>query len=132
MNASNHRVREMVLGRMREGLAPTAPVFTWVDVRDVALAHLRAMTVPAAGGHRFYVVGGHFSNAMIAGVVRTSFPQLADRLPPGELVDDLPGDVYRFDNSKSKKVLGLEYTELEKSVVDTVQSILDHKDMNTK
>lgn len=56
MNTSNHRIRDMVLGNMRAGLAPTAPVFTWVDVRDVALAHLRAIQRPEAGGNRFYLV----------------------------------------------------------------------------
>ncbi|KAI0476362.1 ketoreductase [Xylariaceae sp. FL0804] len=129
MNASNHRIRDMVLGRMRDGLAPTAPVFTWVDVRDVAAAHLAAMTVPRAGGQRFYVVGGHFSNKRIADAIRAKFPRLAaERLPPDTADtagDDLPPDVYGFDNRRSREVLGLRYTGLEQSVVDTVQSILD-------
>ncbi|KAI0487784.1 hypothetical protein F4859DRAFT_502050 [Xylaria cf. heliscus] len=124
MNASNHRIRDMLEGKMKDGLLPTAPVFTWVDVRDVALAHLRAMTVPSAGGNRFYVVGGHFTNKQIADAIKKDFPRFADRLP-ADAVHDLPSDVYGFNNSKSKEILGLHYTTLEKSVVDTVQSILD-------
>jgi nucleoside-diphosphate-sugar epimerase len=116
----------MVLGRMQEGLAPTAPVFTWVDVRDVAMAHLRALTVLEAGGNRFYVVGGHFSNKMIADVIRDEFPALRGKLP-ADAVDDLPEDVYQFDNMKSRKMLGLEYAKLRECVVDTVQSILDRE-----
>ncbi|KAI1119816.1 hypothetical protein F5Y10DRAFT_283758 [Nemania abortiva] len=119
MNTSNHRIRDMIQGKMKGGLPPTMPVFTWVDVRDVALAHLRAMAVPSAGGHRFYVVGGHFSNKQIADVIRDRFPSLADRLP-ADAVDDLPGDVYRFNNSKSREVLGIEYTSLEKSTANAV------------
>lgn len=42
--------------------------------------------------------------------------------------DDFPADVYQFDNNKSKQMLGIEYTSLEKSVVDTVSSILEHMD----
>ncbi|OIW25712.1 NAD(P)-binding protein [Coniochaeta ligniaria NRRL 30616] len=125
MNASNHRIRDLVQGKMKEALQPTAPVFTFVDVRDVAFAHVRALTVPEAGGSRFYVVGGHFSNKKIADVIRDAFPQLADRLPPRDAPDDFPEKVYRFDNAKSREVLGLEYTSFEKSVRDTVQSILD-------
>ncbi|KAH8671074.1 hypothetical protein BX600DRAFT_548118 [Xylariales sp. PMI_506] len=126
VNTSNQRVRDMVLGRMRSGLAPTYPVFTWVDVRDVALAHLRAMTVPEAGGSRFYVVGGHFSNKKIADIIQREFPELAERLPPEpERKDDLPDDVYQFDNSKSRRVLGLEYVGLDQSITDTVRSILN-------
>ncbi|KAI1114094.1 ketoreductase [Nemania sp. NC0429] len=124
MNASNHRIRDMLQGKMRDGLEPTAPVFTWVDVRDVALAHLRALTVPMAGGHRFYIVGGHFSNKRIADIIRDNFPSLADALP-SDTVDDLPHDVYAFNNSKSREVLGIEYTSLEKSVADTARSILE-------
>lgn len=125
-NTSNLRIRDLVLGKMKERLQPTFPVFTWVDVRDVALAHVRAMTVPEAGGKRFYVVGGHFSNKQLADCIRESHPALAEsRLPSEEeCVDDLPGDVYRFDNRRSREVLGLEYRSLRVSVRDTVDSIL--------
>ncbi|KAI0599536.1 hypothetical protein F4775DRAFT_114808 [Biscogniauxia sp. FL1348] len=125
MNTSNHRIRDLIQGKMRGALQPTAPVFTFVDVRDVALAHLRAMTLPQAGGNRFYVVGGHFSNKRLAEIIRKSFPQFAERLPPVDAADDFPDDVYQFNNSKSRELLGLEYTALETSIVDTVQSIID-------
>ncbi|KAH6857138.1 hypothetical protein B0I37DRAFT_426955 [Chaetomium sp. MPI-CAGE-AT-0009] len=127
LNTSNHRIRDLVQGRMREGgIPPTAPVFTFVDVRDVALAHVRAMTVPDAAGKRFYVVAGFFSNHRLAAIVRRRFPQLEGRLPPaeGDAKDDFPEHHWAFDNSRSREVLGLEYTELEKSVVDTVESIM--------
>lgn len=107
-------------------LPPTHPVFTWVDVRDVAAAHVRAMTRPQAGGQRFYVVAGHFSNKRLAESIRKTHPQLAPCLPPSEgVVDDLLEDVYQFDNSRSVEVLGLQYADLETSVKDTVDSILE-------
>lgn len=109
---------------MRDGVEPTAPVFTFVDVRDVALAHVRALSVPEAGGNRFYLVGEFFSNPRLAQIIRAEFPQLADRLPPADTKDDLPDDHWQFDTTKSKKVLGLDYVGLEKSVRDTVQSML--------
>ncbi|KAL7621714.1 methylglyoxal reductase (NADPH-dependent) gre2 [Parahypoxylon ruwenzoriense] len=125
INTSNHRVRDMILGKMKDNLEPTAPVFTFVDVRDVALAHLRAVTVPAAGGNRFYVVGGHFSNKRIVDIIRRLYPNLADRLPPENAQDDFPDDVYGFNNKKSREILGLEYISFERSINDTVQSILN-------
>lgn len=125
MNASNHRIRDMLQGRMRAALPPTIPLFTFVDVRDVALAHARALTAPGAGGRRIYVVGGHFSNKRIADAVRRARPDLACVLPPEDAEDDLPSDVYGFDNGRSRDVLGLEYTALEKCVEDTVRSIMD-------
>lgn len=127
LNTSNHRIRDLVQGRMRDGIHPTAPVFTFVDVRDVALAHVRAMTVPEAGGKRFYVVGGFFSNPRLAGIVRRRFPELEEKLPTREEAegkDDFPEDHWAFDNSRSREVLGLKYKGLEESVADTVESIL--------
>lgn len=126
MNTSNLRIRDLMLGRMKDRLQPTFPVFTWVDVRDVAVAHVRAMKMSEAGGKRFYVVGGHFSNKRLADCIRRSYPELAERLPSGEdCMEDLPEDVYQFDNRRSREVLGLEYRSLEVSVKDTVDSILE-------
>ncbi|KAK4238331.1 putative NADPH-dependent methylglyoxal reductase [Achaetomium macrosporum] len=129
LNTSNQRIRDLVHGRWRGsegGIPPTAPVFTFVDVRDVALAHVRALTSPEAGGRRFYVVSGFFSNPRIAGIVRKRFPELHERLPSEAEAekDDFPEDHWGFDNRQSREVLGLEYKGLEESVVDTVESIL--------
>ena len=126
-NTSNQRIRDLVLGGMRDGVPSTAPVFTFVDVRDVARAHVRALATPEAGGHRFYVVGGFFSNPRLAAIVRRRHPELADRLPPADVSDDFPADHWRFDNTKSMRLLGITYTDLETSVEDTVRSILEHE-----
>ena len=125
MNASNHFIRDMVQGKMRDALASTAPVFTFVDVRDVALAHSRALMAPEAGGKRIYVVAGHYSTKRIADIIRERYPHLTPILPPVDAQDDLPDDVYGFDNRRSRDVLGLEYRGLEESVADTAASILD-------
>ena len=134
INASNQRIRDLALGRWLKsdtgggGMPPTRPVFTWVDVRDVAVAHVQAMLVPEAGGRRFYVVGGHFSNGRLAGVVRSMSSEiLAERIPPvDDTPDDMPPDVYQFDNSRSRDMLGITtYRSLEESVMDTVNSVLE-------
>lgn len=58
-----------------------------VDVRDVAVAHVRAMTEPAAAGHRFIVGGRVFSMKDLSLALARSFPQYKARLPTGELPD---------------------------------------------
>lgn len=125
LNTSNHRIRDMIQGKAKESLPPTGPVFIWVDVRDVALAHVRAIEVPQAGGQRFFVVAGHFSNKRIADIIRETHPELASQLPPADAVDDLPADVYDFDNKKSRGVLGLSYRDLKTSVDDAVKSMME-------
>ncbi|KAH6658936.1 ketoreductase [Truncatella angustata] len=126
LNTSNERIRDMVMGCFRETLPPTGPVYLFADVRDVAEAHVKALEAGAeAGGQRFFIVGGHFSNKRLADAVRACRPELGRVLPDvNQAEDDMPKDVYGFDNSKSREVLGLQYTGLEVCVRDTVESIL--------
>ncbi|KAK3986804.1 putative NADPH-dependent methylglyoxal reductase [Cladorrhinum sp. PSN332] len=127
INDSNRRFLDIVRGEMKQGIKPTAPVFTFVDVRDVALAHVRAMERKDAANKRFYVVGGMFSNGQVAKIVRDGFGELKGVLPEGELGDDFPENHWRFDNSRSREVLGVKYRGLEESVRDTVGSILEYE-----
>jgi nucleoside-diphosphate-sugar epimerase len=123
INTSNQRMRNLIRGDMKEKLAPSG-TFLWVDVRDVALAHVRAIEVPEAGGERFFVTAGFFTNKDIADVIRESHPELESKLPPKDSPSDLPKDIYGYDNSKSQNVLGIKYVPLKKTVVDTVDSLL--------
>ncbi|OAI91465.1 epimerase [Rhizobium sp. GHKF11] len=58
-----------------------------VDVRDVALAHVRAMIEPAAAGQRFIVGGRVFSMKDLSFALAEAFPDYASRLPTTELPD---------------------------------------------
>ena len=84
INTSNARFRNLIQGQMKEKIAPTG-TFLWVDVRDVALAHVRAIEVPEAGGQRFFVTAGYFSNKEIVDIVRETRPELESKLPPQTL-----------------------------------------------
>jgi nucleoside-diphosphate-sugar epimerase len=122
INTSNERVRDFVLGKYKEELPPSN-VTLWVDVRDLAEAHVKAFEVPGAAGQRFFTTAGYFSNKRIADAIRESYPELGDKLPPKDTPDDFPKDTYKYDNSKSIKVLGLTYRTLKESIKDTVESI---------
>ncbi|KAL0466220.1 ketoreductase [Neurospora intermedia] len=139
VNTSNERIAVCLMGKWSQKIPRTAPVFTYVDVRDVAVAHVRAMTRPEAGGKRFYVVGGFFSNAKIAGVAHGLCRAKQHQRQQGREVenkgeevemcqdcvkfDDFPENHWKFDNTRSKEVLGLEYRSLEESVVDAIRSL---------
>ncbi|KAL2217995.1 ketoreductase [Thermoascus aurantiacus ATCC 26904] len=123
INTSNARVRDLIQGKSKEKLPPTV-TYLWVDVRDVALAHVRAIEVPEAGGQRFFVTAGHYTNKQTAEIIREAYPELESKLPPKDAPDDLPANVYGYDNKKSIEVLGLKYRSLKDSVVDTVKSLL--------
>lgn len=123
INTSNKRMKDFVQGNLKDQLPPTGTFF-YVDVRDVALAHVKAIEVPAAGGKRFFVTAGYFTNKDVADAIRQTHPQLELKLPPKDAPSDLPSPIYGFDNSRSRELLGLKYTPWNKTVGDTVESIL--------
>lgn len=63
--------------------------FSVVDVRDVADAHIRAMTNPDAGGQRFIVGGRFFWLKQLVALLARTFPEHAARLPVGEVPDEI-------------------------------------------
>ncbi|KGO41420.1 NAD-dependent epimerase/dehydratase [Penicillium expansum] len=123
INTSNQRLRNIVQGQMKEKIAPTGN-FLWVDVRDVALAHVRAIEVPEAGGERFFVTAGFFSNKKLADIARETHPQLESKLPPADAPSDFPENIFEIDNTKSQKILGLKYRPLKQTISDAIDSIL--------
>ncbi|GAV70972.1 Epimerase domain-containing protein [Cephalotus follicularis] len=93
--------------------------FTFVDVRDVAYAHLQALEIPSASG-RYCLVGAvlHLSN--ILKILHQFYPTL--RLP--EIAEDSKFFVSVNEVSKEKaKSLGIDFIPLETSLVDTVESL---------
>lgn len=122
LNTSNERVRDLIQGKYKDGLPPTG-VYLWVDVREVALAHVRAIEVAEAGGKRFFTAAGHFSNKQVADIVRETHPELASKLPENP-VDDTPADVYQYNNTLVRQVLGIQFRSLKESVGDTVTSLI--------
>ena len=121
VNTSNQRFRDMMQGKMKDGLTPTG-TFIWTDVRDLAEAHVKAIEVPEAAGKRFLITAGNFSNKDLADTIKEAFPDLADELP-ADPKSDLPADVYGYDNSRSKEILGLKYRPLKQCTIDTVKSL---------
>jgi len=125
INTSNERIANLVQGKCKEEI-PETGVFAWVDVRDIAMAHVKAMEVEAAGGKRFFIVADDsFSNKEITEVIRSNFTEYASKLPS----ESAPGGRYpeagtfKTDNSRSKEVLGLKYGSLKECIVDTVKSL---------
>ncbi|KAI0806538.1 NAD dependent epimerase/dehydratase [Xylaria sp. FL0064] len=128
INTSNGNMVALIVGRWKDQIPPTG-VHLWVDVRDVAKAHVAAQERPEAGGNRYFVTAGLFCNKEIVPIVRKNFPQLADKLPGDDVEGgDYPGgskdNIYKYDNSKATTQLGIDWIPLEKSVVDTIGSLL--------
>lgn len=95
----------------------------WVDVRDVALAHVKAVEVAEAGGKRFFTVAGFLSNKAMADAIRETQPRFESNLPNYGNVGEITYP-YEIDNSRIRNVLGIKFKSLNESVGDTLASLV--------
>lgn len=122
VNTSNETFRDMIQGKMKDEIAPYQ--MQWVDVRDVALTHVRALEVPEAqaAGRRFLCSAGPYNNHQLASIIKDKFPQLADKFPEKIEVPEMQS--FKIDTTGVNETLGVPFRSLEESVVDTVRSLL--------
>jgi nucleoside-diphosphate-sugar epimerase len=132
-NTSNEFVRKL-LHREVPGLPRLyLPI---VDVRDVAKAHVAAMTVPEAAGKRFILFGEECSYGELAKRLREAGYKVTTRIFPDWLVrifarfDEtvalvVPrlGKRRNLSNQQAKTVLGWQPRSLQETVLETAQDI---------
>ncbi|KAL2071886.1 hypothetical protein VTL71DRAFT_13121 [Oculimacula yallundae] len=125
VNTSNIRFLEFIAGKYKGPVIPETGNYLWADVRDVALAHVRAFEVDEAAGKRFFTVASHFCNKEVVDILRKSYPVYVEKLPD----EGASGGVYPvegpygFSNENSTKILGIKFKGLEESVVELVKSL---------
>jgi len=126
MNTSNQRILSAAQGKFKDEIPPSG-VHLWVDVRDVAEAHVAAFEKPEAANKRFFTTAGYFSNKEICQIIKKNFPEFkdlpSDSTPGGDYPEGTPDKgLYSYNNKRSIDVLGLKYKTLEQSIVDSVKS----------
>ena len=126
INTSNERVVSLLRGGWKDEIPSQGPVSLWIDVRDVAKAHVLAMDKPEVGGKRLFTTAGYFDHQQIARTVREKFPEFKDRLPAegvkgGEL--PAPDKTFKWDVSETDGLLGIKWRSVEESISDLVISL---------
>lgn len=128
INTSNSRLIPLLSGKWKHEIPPTGAITLWADVRDVALAHIKAMENNVSG-KRLLPIAGQFSYREISRIVRDGFPELAEKLPastvpggagPGE------GEGYQFNTDETNAILNIQWRSLNECIIDLVQSIMGH------
>ncbi|CAN1787795.1 Phenylacetaldehyde reductase [Linum perenne] len=98
--------------------------YRWVDVRDVAYAHIYALENPSASG-RYCLVGAVVHASEAVNILHDLFPDL---IIPQECADDKPPmPKYQVSKERVESLLGVKYTPLETSLKDTVESLKEKK-----
>ncbi|KAI0880716.1 putative NADPH-dependent methylglyoxal reductase GRE2 [Annulohypoxylon maeteangense] len=105
---------------------PPTFVYVWIDVRDLARAHLLAMTVPEAANKRWFPVGGELSMQGISNILRETLPEKRDTIPIGEPEKTTkPEGFYECSAPEVEKVLGLTYRSAKQSIGDLAPQLVD-------
>jgi len=137
--ASEEIVTDLMLNRV-PGLPKLA--FGLVDVRDVALAHIKAMESPTSNGQRYLLVGGTYWFIDIANVLREEFEKHGYKIPKTvfnrclikfaanfdkkiKSIVNVLGKEMRVDNSKSIKELGINYRDPKQALIDMGWSFIN-------
>lgn len=97
----------------------------FIDVRDVARAHVVALKEDNAIGQRLCVFNCKFGSQDILDIMNAKFPELRGKISQG--LSPGKGDqslTCNYDTSFSNKILGFEFISLQRSVEDTVAQIL--------
>ncbi|KAJ1410224.1 hypothetical protein SESBI_22138 [Sesbania bispinosa] len=100
--------------------------FGWVDVKDVAKAHIQAYEIASASG-RYCLAERVVHSSELARILRDLYPtlQISD-----ECEDDGPYlPTYQISKEKAKS-LGIEFTPLEVSLKETVESFREKNIVN--
>lgn len=100
-------------------------------MRDVAHAHVLAMTAPGASGKRILLVSELITPQLVVNTIRKHFPESRGRVSEGNPEQILPKSVdpTGWNVSRSHEIFGKDwsYRGLEESVTDTVRDILAHE-----
>ncbi|CCE63849.1 hypothetical protein TPHA_0F03690 [Tetrapisispora phaffii CBS 4417] len=101
----------------------------FVDVRDVAKAHIAGIQNDNCIGQRLLCSQAAFGVQDIANVLNDNFPQLKGKIaksnPKTNAVENI--GICQIDNSKTKELLGFEFIDLKTCLIDTVSQIVEQK-----
>ncbi len=128
---------------MMQGALPAVPQIglNMVDVRDVAAAHILAMTAPDAAGQRYMCCGDHIWMSDIAGILSDRFSDEGWKFPSRKLpnfvaklgamfnptlkrIRPMLGVVHRADNAKIRAFLGRDLIGNQEMVIAMADSMI--------
>ncbi len=132
-----------LIERLLGGKVPAAPKlgFTYVDVRDVADLHVRAMTHPDSGGKRFLATDRFLWTSETASILRERLGDEARKVPTrvapnfavramgmfDPAIRTITGDLGRkteYSSDRARTLLGWSTRPVEDAVEDTARSLL--------
>ncbi|KAJ3046283.1 methylglyoxal reductase (NADPH-dependent) gre2 [Rhizophlyctis rosea] len=102
---------------------PSTGFQAFVDVRDVAKAHVEALIRPEAGGERFLLSAANFSWQEVANTLRELYPER--NVAVGEPAKIRNGDETIVQGEKATQQLGINYRQLKEVAKDSADYLIE-------
>lgn len=105
---------------------------SWIDVRDLADAHVKSLTAPGAKNKRFLIGGFPLTNTAVARSIkaqaeRGDLPKSVLETLAKEGDADSKTPVPKIEADAATEALGLKFRSMDEMVKDTVERILELK-----
>lgn len=122
LNYSTNVIYSLINGSNATIPATTFPSF--VDVRDLADAHVKALSTPGAANRRLLVDGKPMT---YTGLVRAlaKVPELKGRRLPAESGEDANVTPARFEADADNELLGIKFHTVDETMADTARKLLE-------
>lgn len=118
LNESNANLWKVAVGEP----LPEARVPVWVDVRDLAQAHVEALLSERAGGKRYTIAASDkFSYELAASILRKHFKSAKDQVI--DIDDAKAPESYDLENKTVSEDLGLRFRPFESSVIELFEGL---------
>ncbi|KAF7158768.1 hypothetical protein CNMCM5623_003932 [Aspergillus felis] len=103
---------------------PAARVSAWIDVRDLAEAHVQALLTPEAGGKRYVPASGEpFCYEYAADIIKEKFEWARETVTANYEAGKRPGPTYKLDGETVTRELGVKYRSFEQTVEELVRQV---------
>lgn len=122
LNTSSADIYRLMDGSTKS--VPDTSFYAFVDARDLGEAHALAYEKEEAKGQRYLLASGGYTYQQVCDIIRREFPEKRDLVPEGVEGEAFP-DVYRVDNGKARRELGLEFRGLEETIGDMVKDFIE-------
>jgi nucleoside-diphosphate-sugar epimerase len=102
---------------------PATPFPSYIDVRDLADAHVKALTTEGAKNKRFLIGGKLFGMEKVVEVLK-GIKALEGRLPAANAEAEVLPEA-KIGAEEGNEVLGMKFRSFEETIGDTVERILE-------
>jgi len=129
LNASSQTIYQLISGEAKTIPPDSLPLF--VDVRDVAQAHVLALQNDSVIGKRVLLSGGSYTLYDTVKLIAEKRPELKSRLPSLDGAQPNARPISNVDTSIAKE-LGVSFTSFETCLFDTVDALLQKENKGWK